>query len=50
MLIILQVISIILFVLNFLSWGFTYEWLDRNCAPAASIYFLCFILLYLFGG
>nr|DAG64306.1 MAG TPA: hypothetical protein [Caudoviricetes sp.] len=50
MLIILQVVSFILFVWNFLSWGLTPGSLNENCAPAASIYFLCFILIYLFGG
>ena len=50
MLIILQIVSLILFAWNFLSWGLTAKGLNENCASAASIYFLCSILLYLFGG
>lgn len=50
MLIILQIVSIVLCIWNFLSCGLTANGLNENCASAASIYFLCFILLYLFGG
>lgn len=50
MLIILQIVSIILCIFNFLAWGLTNKGLNENCVSAASIYFLCFILLYLFGG
>ena len=50
MLIILQIVSIILFVWYSLVWTFTGRGCNENCVSAASIYFLCFILLYLFGG
>lgn len=50
MLIILQVVSIILCIFNGIQWVTTEIGQNENCVSASSIYFLCFILLYLFGG
>lgn len=50
MLIILQIVSIILCIWNYAVWVSTDKGWNENCVSAASIYFLCFILLYLFGG
>lgn len=50
MLIILQIVSIVLCIWNSAVWALTGKGWNENCVSAASIYFLCFILLYLFGG
>lgn len=50
MLIILQIVSIVLCIFNSLAWVLTDKGWNENCVSAASIYFLCFILLFLFGG
>ena len=50
MLIILKVVSIALTIWNFICWGYTNKGENENCISASSIYFLCFILLELFGG
>lgn len=50
MLIILQIVSIILFIWHYAVWVTSEVGQNENCVSASSIYFLCFALLYLFGG
>lgn len=44
-----EVVCIIMFIFYFCVWAFTEEKVNESCSISSSIYFLCFILLYLFS-
>lgn len=50
MLIILKVLCIVMSIFNFCAWVSTEIRENDSCSISSAIYFLCFILLELFGG
>lgn len=47
--IVIEVVCIILSLFYFAYWAFTEEKVNENCIVSSSIYFLCFILVYIFS-
>lgn len=44
-----KVVCIIMFIFYFCAWAFTEKKVNESCLISSSIYFLCFILLYIFS-